>query len=144
MRLLSHCPERDRLYPLIQVSPVCRIHRQIVSVCRGPSPGVTESDCGGGSSGGSTHEKDVRRMVYHNKAAIEGKECIYFRGATCHRPSRYNATMGCPCSSDCQAVHGNRLIIPLRRALIGRRTRSAGMKRRAAKQSQTRPETTLI
>jgi hypothetical protein len=144
---LSHRTEPDRLYPIVQVSHVCRVRRQTTKPGSAgcPSPDEHASGCGGGSSGDpGARNKDVRSMIRKNEAAKDGEICQDSDGGQCHRSSPDSAANDNPCQSCCRTAHGNRLIIPLRRILMGRKTRQAGLNRRDAPQSPLQPDTTLI
>jgi len=117
-------------------NPVCRdvpllvmMHQAVVADC--PAIPAHERGC-------------VRSMVQTIAAAIEGEMCQNSEDNKCHRLSPDSVRNDNSCRRGCRTVHGNRLVIPLRRILMGRKTRIAGIKRRDAKKSPLQPETTLI
>lgn len=83
-------------------------------------------------------------MIQFDEVAINEEICQNSDGCQCHRLSPDPTGNDTSCQRGCRAARSSRLIIPLRRILMGRRTRIAGLKRRDAQQSPLQPDTTLI
>jgi hypothetical protein len=90
-------------------------------------------------------DKDVRKMGDHDDSIANGEGELPVMNSNRHQSSqRKPDTTSVRCYFNTTGLPVNRLIIPFRRILLGRRTRVAGMKRRDSEESPLQPETTLI